>query len=104
MSGVLDSARLLRFADAGNTDAVHSENRSGMIASGAAQEAHPWAVLERDDQPAVVFLLVDPAVAVERLGETRLDQVDRREPDLYTAMGAIAAGKRATAAVSDSSR
>jgi hypothetical protein len=40
----------------------------GMVAAGPAQEAHAHAVLVGDDPPAVDLLLVDPAVAVERLG------------------------------------
>jgi hypothetical protein len=49
---------------------------SGAIASCTAHQANTRAVLERDDAPAVVFLLVQPAVAVEGLGALGVDQVD----------------------------
>jgi hypothetical protein len=43
-----------------------------VIVHGAAHKADPVVVREGDDPPAVIFLL-----AVERLGERRLDQLDR---------------------------
>jgi len=42
-----------------------------MVAAVPADEAHARAVFVREDAPAVDFLLVDPAVAVERLADER---------------------------------
>jgi hypothetical protein len=42
-----------------------------VVAAAPADEADACAVLVREDAPAIDLLLVDPAVAVERLADER---------------------------------
>jgi len=62
-----------------------------VVSAVAADEAYALAVLVRENPPAVDLLLIDPAVAVERLahecGGGR--RVEREHDKLFYAMGAV---------------
>ena len=48
----------------------------GVLTTAPADEADAAAVLERDDSPTVVLLLVDPARPVKRLRAAGVDELD----------------------------
>ena len=53
------------------TAAANVVEAARVIPAVPADQAHARAVLVREDSPAVHLLLVDPAVAVERLADKR---------------------------------